>query len=111
MCQEMRQMHLVTVIVCFQPVGCDLQLNSDLKIDECGVCGGDGSTCRNEDSQSGESTNTFRWEFGHQLSPCSASCDGGIPDFATFHWAVQKLFYQADEQPQRAFHSWKSYKA
>ena len=28
-----------------QPVGCDSQLRSGAKVDECGVCRGDGSTC------------------------------------------------------------------
>ena len=56
-----------------QPVGCDLQLGSDLKIDLCGVCGGDGSSC---------SDSIYQWQYGggiggRLLSPCSASCDGG----------------------------------
>ncbi|XP_046460782.1 ADAMTS-like protein 1 isoform X7 [Daphnia pulex] len=58
-----------------QPVGCDLQLNSDSKVDACGVCGGDGSTCL--DSTSDDLVIGYRWEFGHRLSPCTASCDGG----------------------------------
>lgn len=32
--------------VCFQIVGCDHQLGSAAKEDNCGVCGGDGATCR-----------------------------------------------------------------
>ncbi|XP_022237944.1 ADAMTS-like protein 3, partial [Limulus polyphemus] len=47
-------------------VGCDLELGSDKKIDECGVCGGDGSTCRQPD---------YVWEETH-LSPCSVTCGG-----------------------------------
>ena len=27
------------------PVGCDLQLNSGVVLDQCGVCGGNGSSC------------------------------------------------------------------
>lgn len=68
-----------------QPVGCDLQLNSQLKIDGCGVCGGDGSTCDGASNKSNnnnksdiiEEEETYRWEYGHRLSACSASCDGG----------------------------------
>ena len=63
-----------------QPVGCDLQLNSDLKIDSCGVCGGDGSTCDPSAAQNNKSSETavsYRWEFGHRLTTCTASCDGG----------------------------------
>ncbi|XP_045023585.1 ADAMTS-like protein 1 isoform X3 [Daphnia magna] len=57
-----------------QPVGCDLQLNSDWKVDACGVCGGDGSTCADS---SDDLVVGYRWEFGHRLSTCTASCDGG----------------------------------
>ena len=28
------------------PVGCDMQLYSNAKVDNCGVCNGDGSSCR-----------------------------------------------------------------
>lgn len=43
-------------------------------MDGCGVCGGDGSTCvdNTDDLIIG-----YRWEFGHRLSTCTASCDGG----------------------------------
>jgi hypothetical protein len=69
-----------------QAVGCDLQLNSNLKIDACGVCGGDGSTCSTNDNNGNGNNNgnddngpqqRYQWEFSHQLSLCSASCDGG----------------------------------
>lgn len=33
------------VFFCFQPVGCDMRLNSGVKYDHCAVCGGDSSTC------------------------------------------------------------------
>lgn len=33
-------------IMCEQEVGCDRQLASGAREDNCGVCGGDGSTCR-----------------------------------------------------------------
>lgn len=32
--------------MCVQEVGCDRQLASGVKEDNCGVCGGDGSTCQ-----------------------------------------------------------------
>jgi hypothetical protein len=56
-------------------VGCDLQLNSDSKVDRCGVCGGDGSTCT--ENTSDDLVVGYRWEFGHRLTPCTATCDGG----------------------------------
>lgn len=31
---------------CWQAVGCDRQLGSNAKEDNCGICAGDGSTCR-----------------------------------------------------------------
>lgn len=33
-------------VMCVQEVGCDRQLASGAREDNCGVCGGDGSTCR-----------------------------------------------------------------
>ena len=30
----------------FQPAGCDRVLNSKKKVDKCGVCDGDNSSCR-----------------------------------------------------------------
>ncbi|XP_055947307.1 protein madd-4-like isoform X3 [Argiope bruennichi] len=51
---------------CMQ-VGCDLQLGSEKKVDECGVCGGDGSSCRR-----------LVYVWGKTpFSPCSVSCGGG----------------------------------
>lgn len=34
------------IFLCCQIVGCDHQLGSAVKEDNCGVCNGDGSTCR-----------------------------------------------------------------
>ena len=34
-----------------QEIGCDRVLGSDLKEDDCGVCNGDGSKCRNISSK------------------------------------------------------------
>ncbi|KAG1650035.1 Protein madd-4 [Nymphon striatum] len=48
------------------PVGCDLQLDSTKKIDECGVCGGDGSSCHQS---------SYHW-YETGLSECSVSCGG-----------------------------------
>ncbi|XP_022257706.1 uncharacterized protein LOC106472631 isoform X3 [Limulus polyphemus] len=50
------------------PVGCDLQLGSNKTIDKCGVCGGDGSTCRQPN---------YVWKEIH-MSPCSVTCGGGF---------------------------------
>ncbi|XP_067122478.1 LOW QUALITY PROTEIN: protein madd-4-like [Centruroides vittatus] len=49
------------------PVGCDLKLGSNQKVDQCGVCGGDGSTCRKP---------LYAWSES-QYSPCSVTCGGG----------------------------------
>lgn len=51
----------------FQSVGCDLRLGSLNKIDDCGICGGDGSSCR-------KYQHTWTHRF---LSPCSRPCGGG----------------------------------
>lgn len=51
----------------FQRVGCDLKIGSTKKIDSCGVCGGDGSTC---------SEPLYQWEMA-QMSLCSVTCGGG----------------------------------
>ena len=34
------------VLFVFQRAGCDNRLNSIMKLDRCGVCGGDGSSCQ-----------------------------------------------------------------
>lgn len=48
-------------------VGCDLQLGSTKKVDECGICGGDGSSCRKP---------AYQW-IEAQFSPCSVTCGSG----------------------------------
>uniref|UniRef100_A0A336M0H6 CSON009496 protein n=1 Tax=Culicoides sonorensis TaxID=179676 RepID=A0A336M0H6_CULSO len=48
-------------------VGCDLKIGSTKRIDSCGVCGGDGSTC---------SEPLYQWEMA-QMSHCSVTCGGG----------------------------------
>jgi len=50
-----------------QPVGCDLKLGSPKKVDECGICGGDGTSC---------TTPMYRWAIV-ATGVCSASCGGG----------------------------------
>ncbi|GFQ75952.1 ADAMTS-like protein 1 [Trichonephila clavata] len=50
-----------------QPIGCDLQVGSTLKVDECGICGGDGSQCQRP---------TFIWHEG-AYGACSVTCGGG----------------------------------
>ncbi|CAL1289206.1 unnamed protein product [Larinioides sclopetarius] len=51
-----------------QPIGCDLHVGSTLKVDECGICGGDGSQCQRP---------TFIWHEG-SYGTCSVTCGGGI---------------------------------
>ncbi|XP_031629319.1 protein madd-4 isoform X3 [Contarinia nasturtii] len=48
-------------------VGCDLRIGSSKKVDACGVCGGNGSTC---------SQPMYQWDMA-PMSLCSATCGGG----------------------------------
>ncbi|XP_026315930.1 ADAMTS-like protein 1, partial [Hyposmocoma kahamanoa] len=50
-----------------QRVGCDLRVGSTRRVDECGVCGGDGSSC---------SRPRYHW-ISTPGSLCSATCGGG----------------------------------
>ncbi|XP_063229070.1 protein madd-4 [Bacillus rossius redtenbacheri] len=50
-----------------QVVGCDLEIGSLKKVDECGVCGGDGSSCARP---------LYHWEETAS-SLCSVTCGGG----------------------------------
>ncbi|XP_049830977.1 protein madd-4-like isoform X2 [Schistocerca gregaria] len=50
-----------------QRVGCDLRIGSSKRVDTCGVCGGDGSSCAKP---------LFHWEHA-SASLCSAPCGGG----------------------------------
>ncbi|XP_072946588.1 protein madd-4 [Epargyreus clarus] len=50
-----------------QRVGCDLRVGSARRVDECGVCGGDGSSC---------SRPRYHW-LATPGSLCSATCGGG----------------------------------
>nr|CAD7424514.1 unnamed protein product [Timema monikensis] len=50
-----------------QRVGCDLRIGSLKKVDECGVCGGDGSSCAQP---------LYHWEEAPS-SLCSITCGGG----------------------------------
>lgn len=52
------------------PVGCDLELGSLAEVDECGICGGNGTTCR---------APIFSWAEA-PFSLCSATCGGGIQE-------------------------------
>ena len=36
---------LILIRLIFQSVGCDKKIGSKLRVDACGVCGGDNSTC------------------------------------------------------------------
>ncbi|XP_025832890.1 protein madd-4 isoform X3 [Agrilus planipennis] len=50
-----------------QRVGCDLRIGSTLQIDNCGVCGGDGTSC---------SQPLYHWTLKF-VSLCSVTCGGG----------------------------------
>ncbi|CAB0003465.1 unnamed protein product, partial [Nesidiocoris tenuis] len=47
-----------------QKVGCDLMIGSEAKVDVCGICGGDGSTCNQP---------LYHWVV-QSASLCSATC-------------------------------------
>ncbi|XP_049817483.1 ADAMTS-like protein 1 isoform X3 [Aethina tumida] len=51
-----------------QKVGCDLRIGSSKQIDECGVCGGDGSSCFKP---------IYHWTLTF-TSLCSKTCGGGF---------------------------------
>ncbi|XP_022246629.1 ADAMTS-like protein 3 isoform X2 [Limulus polyphemus] len=50
------------------PIGCDLKLGSVKKVDDCGICGGDGTTCKRT---------SYEWVETH-LTPCSVTCGRGF---------------------------------
>ncbi|KAI5644724.1 immunoglobulin i-set domain-containing protein [Phthorimaea operculella] len=50
-----------------QRVGCDLRVGSTRRVDECGICGGDGSSCARP---------RYHW-LAAPGSLCSATCGGG----------------------------------
>ncbi|CAL4085683.1 unnamed protein product, partial [Meganyctiphanes norvegica] len=50
-----------------QKIGCDKTLGSGLELDECGKCGGNGSTCNRPD---------YYWD-SQPTGPCSTTCGGG----------------------------------
>ncbi|KAG8287195.1 peptidase activity protein [Homalodisca vitripennis] len=52
---------------CVSRVGCDLEIGSGKKVDECGVCGGDGASCAQP---------LYHWAEA-PVSLCSVSCGGG----------------------------------
>jgi len=60
-------MIIILVISIIQRVGCDLRIGSTKKIDSCGVCGGDGTTC---------SEPLYHWHIA-PMSACSLTCGGG----------------------------------
>lgn len=62
----------------FQRVGCDLRIGSSKKVDACGVCGGNGSTC---------SQPMYQWDMA-PMSLCSATCGGG-----KLKWMEYALLY------------------
>lgn len=51
----------------WKPVGCDLELGSLSEVDECGICGGNGTSCKSP---------AFAWSET-PFSQCSVTCGGG----------------------------------
>lgn len=41
-----KKMFILNTLCAFQKAGCDGELDSAIKRDECGICGGDGTKCR-----------------------------------------------------------------
>ena len=37
-----------SILEVFQEIGCDLELRTGVKLDKCGVCGGNGTTCTDD---------------------------------------------------------------
>ena len=67
-----------------QEIGCDLELRTNVRLDKCGVCGGDGSTCHGH---------RYVWEQG-ELMVCHILRDSGTV-FMSCHarkvnWNVNK---------------------
>ena len=52
-----------------QEIGCDLELRTGVRLDKCGQCGGNGSSCSQSLTYSGSQVS---------LSSCSVSCGGGV---------------------------------
>ena len=67
-CGSKGELRLCLAGVC-HPLGCDLQLGSNAKLDRCGVCGGKGESCMDK-------VNTYTWEQMKE-GKCSATCGGG----------------------------------
>jgi len=68
--------------VCSQRVGCDDKLGSPVVFDECGVCGGDGSTCRRVVNSSNPDTEGKYMWTETDFSQCSVSCGTGNGQFS-----------------------------
>ena len=55
------------IILFIKRVGCDLVIGSEARVDICGVCGGDGSTCTQP---------LYHWVI-EPASLCSVTCGNG----------------------------------
>lgn len=60
---------LIFFSLLLKSVGCDLLVDSEKKVDKCGICGGDGTQCQ-------ANKVSFVWTEV-PLSHCSAPCGGG----------------------------------
>ena len=70
---------ILSYTVISQEVGCDLELHSTTKLDKCGVCGGDGSSCM---------VSRYGWRR-EAMTECSVSCGGGR---VLVHYVCKKAY-------------------
>ena len=83
-----------------QEIGCDLELRTGARLDKCGQCGGNGSSC----SQSP----IYSWSKV-SLSSCSVSCGGGVSMVQyqcldlTHNKVVEDEFCDLKEKPSSLF--------
>ena len=82
-----------------EEVGCNLELRSGVRLDRCGVCGGNGLSCAEE---------RYSWEK-EALIQCSTSCGGGRRVFEYFCVEIGTMekvhfeFCNTKERPQNYF--------
>lgn len=68
-----------------QRVGCDLKIGSTQHVDECGVCGGNGSSCARP---------MYKWQDA-ESSACSTTCGGGWLPIYTYIVCERTYLYLA----------------
>ena len=82
LCSYLSRDFLFKAVRFIQGVGCDGVLGSSAKLDRCGVCNGDGSSCQGTRRHFGGNYRTgipndkqFTWV--DKVLPCTATCAGG----------------------------------